>query len=414
MNRGIKMKYVKKIFLIGAAGLTFFALSACDDSSSAGGDNGSGGNRGGIPDTVESFMELSDYDCGKSQKCVATYLTEYHDMAVCDGNNGWVIGTLIEKMDCDFSSSSDKSSDSKSNDPAEVTDDSSDSKDNPSSTGTSTKSSNSNSSGNGTKSSNSSASKVESSFSKGEVPKSYAEAKVMPSGTYDCTKYKCVTTEYLNQEFLETGKYGEILDERDGQVYKTAQIGEQIWMAQNLNYADSIKTPSLLERNWCYEYNEEKCAYGGRLYTWAAAIDSIALYDSGNGVDCGRKKTCSLPSKVQGLCPMGWHLPDTTEWNVLIDEVGGTDDAGKALKSQTGWTNNRNGTDAYGFAALPVGSRPTDGFVNAGDYTDFWSSSEIDGYYVYGVNMYYGRPSALMVNRSKVIAVSVRCLKDSE
>ncbi|WP_297701189.1 fibrobacter succinogenes major paralogous domain-containing protein [uncultured Fibrobacter sp.] len=386
---------MKKFILL----LAFFVLSACDDSSSASGDNGSGGNRGGIPDTVETFMELSDYDCGKSQKCVATYLTEYHDMAVCDGNNGWVIGTLIEKMDCDFSSSSVNSSDSK---------------DSPSSAGTSTKSSNSNSSGNGTKSSNSSASKVESSFSKGEVPKSYAEAKVMPSGTYDCTKYKCVTTEYLNQEFLETGKYGEILDERDGQVYKTAQIGEQIWMAQNLNYADSIKTPSLLERNWCYEYNEEKCAYGGRLYTWAAAIDSIALYDSGNGVDCGRKKTCSLPSKVQGLCPMGWHLPDTTEWNVLIDEVGETDDAGKALKSQTGWTNNRNGTDAYGFAALPVGSRPTDGFVNAGDYTDFWSSSEIDGYYVYGVDMYYGRPSALMVNRSKVIAVSVRCLKDSD
>ena len=392
----------KKVFGCAVAGVLLcgaVVFSGCDDSSSAGGDNGSGGNRGGIPDTVETFMELSDYDCGKSQKCVATYLTEYHDMAVCDGNNGWVIGTLIEKMDCDFSSSTDKSSDSKGN---------------PSSAGTSTKSSNSNSSGNGTKSSNSSVSKVESSFSKGEVPKSYAEAKVMPSGTYDCTKYKCVTTEYLNQEFLETGKYGEILDERDGQVYKTAQIGEQIWMAQNLNYADSIKTPSLLERNWCYEYNEEKCAYGGRLYTWAAAIDSIALYDSGNGVDCGRKKTCSLPSKVQGLCPMGWHLPDTTEWNVLIDEVGGTDDAGKALKSQTGWTNNRNGTDAYGFAALPVGSRPTDGFVNAGDYTDFWSSSEIDGYYVYGVNMYYGRPSALMVNRSKVIAVSVRCLKDSE
>ena len=359
------MKYVKKIFLIGAAGLTFFALTACDDSSSAGGDSGEVSSA-----TVESSSSSRHCEDCKDEAISSSGKTE----------SSW----------------------------------SSDSKGNPSSAGTSTKSSNSNSSGNGIKSSNSSASKVESSFSKGEVPKSYAEAKVMPSGTYDCTKYKCVTTEYLNQEFLETGKYGEILDERDGQVYKTAQIGEQIWMAQNLNYADSIKTPSLLERNWCYEYNEEKCAYGGRLYTWAAAIDSIALYDSGNGVDCGRKKTCSLPSKVQGLCPMGWHLPDTTEWNVLIDEVGGTDDAGKALKSQTGWTNNRNGTDAYGFAALPVGSRPTDGFVNAGDYTDFWSSSEIDGYYVYGVDMYYGRPSALMVNRSKVIAVSVRCLKDSD
>ena len=141
------MKCVKGLgFLWVAVLAAFFALSACDDSSSAGGEGGSGGNRGGIPDTVETFMELSDYDCGKSQKCVATYLTEYHNMAVCDGNNGWVIGTLIEKMDCDFSSSSAKSSDSKSNDPAEVTDDSSDSKDSPSSAGTSTKSSNSSSS----------------------------------------------------------------------------------------------------------------------------------------------------------------------------------------------------------------------------------------------------------------------------
>ena len=109
----MKNTFVKKFTVCALAGVLGFALSACDDSSSASGDNGSGGNRGGIPDTVETFMELSDYDCGKSQKCVATYLTEYHDMAVCDGDSGWVIGTLIEKMDCDFSSSSDKSSDSK-------------------------------------------------------------------------------------------------------------------------------------------------------------------------------------------------------------------------------------------------------------------------------------------------------------
>ena len=238
----MKNTFAKMFTVCALAGVLGFALTACDDSSSAGGDNGSGGNRGGIPDTVETFMELSDYDCGKSQKCVATYLTEYHDMAVCDGDNGWVIGTLIEKMDCDFSSSSDKSSDSKSNDPAEATDKSSDSKDNPSSAGTSTKSSNSNTSGNDAKSS-SSAGKEVSSSSKGEVPKSYAEAKVMPSGTYACSKYKCFTTEYLNQDFLEAGKYGEILDERDGQVYKTIEICDeenencQIWMAQNLNYA---------------------------------------------------------------------------------------------------------------------------------------------------------------------------------
>ena len=85
----MKNTFSRKFTVCALAGVLGFALSACDDSSSAGGDNGSGGNRGGIPDTVETFMELSDYDCGKSQKCVATYLTEYHNMAVCDGDNGY-------------------------------------------------------------------------------------------------------------------------------------------------------------------------------------------------------------------------------------------------------------------------------------------------------------------------------------
>ena len=96
-----------------------------------------------------------------------------------------------------------------------------------------------------------SADEVESSSSGSDVPQSYAEAKVMPSGTYDCSKYSCFTTEYLNQEFLESGKYGEILDERDGQVYKTVQIGEQVWMAQNLNYYDSTSL-SVKNKSWCY------------------------------------------------------------------------------------------------------------------------------------------------------------------
>ena len=188
----MKNTFAKKFTVCALAGVLGFALSACDDSSSASGN--SGGNRGGVPDTVETFMELSDYDCGKSQKCVATYLTEYHNMAVCDGDNGWVIGTLIEKMDCDFSSSSVKSSDSKSNDPAEVTDDSSDSKDNPSSAGTSTKSSNSNSSGTTTKSSSSSAGKV--------------NGLATPCKT----------------ETEDNCEYGELVDERDGQTYKTVKI----------------------------------------------------------------------------------------------------------------------------------------------------------------------------------------------
>ena len=367
------------------AGVLGFALSACDDSSSAGGDGGSDGNRGGIPDTVETFMELSDYDCGKSQKCVATYLTEYHDMAVCDGNNGWVIGTLIEKMDCDFSSSSDKSSDSKSNDPAEVTDDSSDSKDSPSSAGTSTKSSNSNTSGNDAKSS-SSAGKVESSSSSDEVPKSYAEAKVMPSGTYDCSKYNCFTTEYLNQEFLEAGMYGEILDERDGQVYKTVQIGEQIWMAQNLNYENAFS------EGGNFSYCASNCAEHGRLYV---------VY------------TARL------VCPSGWHLPDTTEFNTLFDAIGGKSTAGSVLKSSSGWNNkidgsSGNGTDSYSFAALPAGRVLPPSNYDEVDYAAYFWSSTVIGVHMYYVKLNTDLDYALLSRTISRDKLSVRCVKDSD
>ena len=92
------------------------ALNACGDDSSTSGSS-DGGNRGGIPDTVQTMNELlSDIPCGKSQKCVATYLVEYHGKAVCDGEDGWVFGSLIEKMDCDFTESSDEGDDENSPD----------------------------------------------------------------------------------------------------------------------------------------------------------------------------------------------------------------------------------------------------------------------------------------------------------
>ena len=355
------MKCVEGLgFLWVAVLAAFFALSACDDSSSAEGDNGSGGNRGGIPDTVETFMELSDYDCGKSQKCVATYLTEYHDMAVCDGNNGWVIGTLIEKMDCDFSSSSAKSSDSKSNDPAEVTDDSSDSKDNPSSAGTSTKSSNSNSSGTTTKSSSSSADKVASSSS------SITLATPCKTETED----NC--------------EYGTLTDERDGQEYKTVKIGDQVWMAQNLNYE--------IAGSRCYK--DPYCASFGRFYTWAAAMDSVAEF-SDYGKGCGENLTCSPTYPVRGICPSHWHLPSKDEWDILIKIVGGVSAAGKKLRTTAGWLFQENGSDAYSFSALPVGYSTHGSFGNYGYSADFWSSTENGPSAAYAMRLVYGDEARL-------------------
>ena len=203
--------------------------------------------------------------------------------------------------------------------------------------------------------------------------------------------------------------YGSMTDSRDGQTYKTVKIGEQVWMAENLNYADSTKTPSLLKRNWCFNNELENCAVTGRLYTWSAAIDSVVLYDDGNGVECGSGKTCTLPTKVQGICPDGWHLPTNTEWNVLFTEVGGQSTAGKVLKSRTGWQYDVVGTDAYGFSALPAGDVDFSGkFDRSGSSASFWSASDVP----YFVFLDENNSALLEIIHDYSNGYSVRCLQD--
>lgn len=213
------------------------------------------------------------------------------------------------------------------------------------------------------------------------------------------------------------GAMGSFIDSRDGQVYKTVVIGEQTWMAQNLNYGDSIKTPMLTDATWCGggengKKNEGDCAVYGRLYTWVAAVNK-----SEN--DCGYGHKCGLIGTVQGICPNGWHLPGTAEWKVLFDAVGGNSKAGVMLKTVSGWNDyesgSGNGLDAYGFSALPAGNRTTDGyFLSVGFHAYFWSASEKDSGYAYYMHLKYfieDAPSYLG-GSEKGHAYSVRCLKD--
>jgi uncharacterized protein (TIGR02145 family) len=207
--------------------------------------------------------------------------------------------------------------------------------------------------------------------------------------------------------------YDTMIDSRDGQTYKTVKIGDQTWMAENLNYSDSTTTLSLKGKSWCYNDEPKNCAVAGRLYTWTAAIDSVALYDGGNGVDCGYKKTCTLPAQVQGICPNGWHLPTNDEWTILFDAVGGQSNAGKKLKAQTGWYSGGNGTNAFGFSALPAGDRGNGGdFGYGGINTGFLSATEGDRLCAYGISLYYNDGRAHLDCGYKYDASSVRCLKD--
>ena len=216
---------------------------------------------------------------------------------------------------------------------------------------------------------------------------------------------------------------GTMTDERDGQTYKTVKIGTQTWMAENLNYAytgvpydkDNYTSDST---SWCYNNDASNCAKYGRLYTWAAAMDSVGTWTT-NGKGCGFRNECSPTYPVRGVCPEGWHLPATAEFETLFTAVGEVFTTGKMLKSTSGWNWNEhddlngNGTDDYSFAVLPAGGRNFDGlFGNEGYDASFWSSTEDDSEYVYIMYMYHYNNDVYLGHDGKYNGESVRCVKD--
>jgi len=195
--------------------------------------------------------------------------------------------------------------------------------------------------------------------------------------------------------------YGTLTDSRDGQTYKTVVIGTQTWMAENLNYA--------VDSSWCYNDFASYCDQYGRLYQWHAAM---ALANSCDIEDCGNQ----VGAEHQGICPDGWHVPDTTEWNTLedyVDENNGDDGVGYSLKTVSGWSNGDNGSDIFGFGGLPGGDRTSNGgFHYAGDYGGFWwSSIESEASSVWYLHLFCDTGDFYRFNNSKSYAFSVRCLQ---
>ena len=187
----------------------------------------------------------------------------------------------------------------------------------------------------------------------------------IPSKDYDCSKYKCVITDYLNPDL----EYGEFLDKRDNQVYRTIQIGDQIWFAQNLNFET--------DSTFCHDNKLDSCAKYGRLYTWNAAVGKSmeeCPYDSA----CYLTDSTKNEAPVRGACPEGWHVPAYKEFYALKVYVTEHYDrqydrwGSRFLKSQHGWAegmaSNETGLSviaaAYRIANYPNGE------------TDFWDRQE--------------------------------------
>ncbi|WP_405342470.1 fibrobacter succinogenes major paralogous domain-containing protein, partial [Fibrobacter sp.] len=194
-------------------------------------------------------------------------------------------------------------------------------------------------------------------------------------------------------------EYGELIDDRDGQIYKTVKIGDQWWMAQNLNYAYLEPTADEDSSSFCFKNDDRFCVDYGRLYLWSAAMDSTGIW--------------SANVKERGVCPDGWHLPSEAEWDALFKAVGGGGTAALVLKSTSGWYNGGNGTDAFGFSVLPADYRTAkkDYYYDVGERAYFWSSSEcynraVVQFFAYDFD--YVQTAGVDKDR----AYSVRCLKD--
>ena len=198
--------------------------------------------------------------------------------------------------------------------------------------------------------------------------------------------------------------------EMDGYTYSVVEIGDQCWFAENLRttvYADDSSIPQVTAANvgvsaWSglstgarcdYDNNAANVATYGRLYNWYAVDDS------------------------RGLCPSGWHVPTDSEWTELqnyISSQGFNGTEGTALKSTSGW-NSGNGTDNFGFSALPGGYRDSnDGFFNNAWYSGYWWSSTPIGGFAWLRNLSSYNPGVNRFNVSPRDGFSVRCLRDAE
>ena len=202
-------------------------------------------------------------------------------------------------------------------------------------------------------------------------------------------------------------KIHSILDSRDNHVYRVVKIADQVWMAENLAFADSAAYKSMLGGSWCSS-NADSCKWSGRYYSWAAAMDSAGVY-SDNGKDCGSYVVCSPTYPMRGICPEGWHLPDTTEWKKLYTAIGENVYAMQA----TGFEKWASATDAYGFSALPAGYLSIDGikFEIDGDRARFITSTDLNR--SKATIWRVGTDYAEIEDGGKVNGFSIRCIQDA-
>jgi uncharacterized protein (TIGR02145 family) len=209
----------------------------------------------------------------------------------------------------------------------------------------------------------------------------------------------------ISSVLLFAQQYGSFKDARDGKVYKTVKIGNQIWMAENVNVdrfrngdpISQVKTDEAWKRAkenkepaWCYYKNDPSNGLKyGKLYNWFAVNDP------------------------RGIAAVGWHVPSQKEWQTLISYLGGEEQASTKLKSKESWVVNTNNTNSSGFSALSGGFRFIFGqFSYLGEIGYWWSSTAHDPDLAVNFDMSYKENSIEGHGTNKLNGYSLRFIKD--
>jgi uncharacterized protein (TIGR02145 family) len=196
------------------------------------------------------------------------------------------------------------------------------------------------------------------------------------------------------------------VSDKDGNVYKTVTIGNQVWLAENLKTTkyqngdligttttstSDISGENTPKYQWPSGGNESSVGIYGRLYTWYAVADS------------------------RNICPTGWHVPNNIEFSTLMSNLGGDDIAGGKLK-ETGTTHwaspNTEATNESGFTALPGGYRGYEGSYYFVGYTGYWwTATEADANNAWYRGLYYNGIYDHNLSNAKKAGFAVRCLQ---
>ena len=188
-----------------------------------------------------------------------------------------------------------------------------------------------------------------------------------------------------------TQEKGTFTDTRDGKTYKTVKIGKQVWMAENLTFKTN-------EGCWAYENDPENAKKYGYLYNLKAA---------------------------QTSCPSGWRLPSYEDLTKLAKQIkkkvrkvsrnkgGSWENLGTILKSTSGWEANGNGTDDFGFSALPAGSGATQYFSGKGNEGFWWLSAKSEDDMGIFFSVYSADNSLSSDGIDNYNGFSVRCIKNN-